>query len=223
MAKTVEYMTKNGIRERNAKTNGVRGRSDSKSIKARRKCIQDIFNEYEQITKTDLMMRMDDEARSYGFKMPSSPTTVSNDLTALGLKVHRNTIPKEKPDELVVFKELGGKIRNEIRQIRVSCMETERILYMYSSDKKNDFKDFDSFYKPVRTLVNERKKRDGLKSKSLHIFVILNKKGMENYIGEVFTDECGWVLYAATHIKCVEIVSTLGKVHLLMERIYALL
>ena len=223
MKKTVTYMTKNGVRERNTKTNGIKGRSSHLSIEARRRCIQDIFKDYEKITKSDLMLRMSEEARDYGFKMPSSPTTISNDLIALGLKVHKDTIPKEKSDELTVFVNLGKKIKEEIRQIRIACMDTERILYMQSSGKKNDFKDFNSFFKPVKSLVKDRKEKDGLKAKSLHIYIILNKKGLENRIGDVFAEECEWVLYTSAHIKCVEIVSSLGKIHLLMKHVYSLL
>ena len=222
--KTVQYMTKDGIRERNAKTDGIKGRSNRIAIENRRKCIQAIFNEYDKITKSDLMLKMKENSKSYGFSMPSSPTTISNDLTALGLKVDRvATIPKEEPDELVAFEELGKKIKDMIRQIRVACMDEEHILYQYSNDKKNDFKDYESFFKPMRKIVNTKKKTAGLKSRSLHIFIVLNQKSMEDYIGEVFTSECEWVLYTSSHVKCVEIVTTLGKTHMLMKRIYSLL
>ena len=222
--KTVQYMTKDGIRERNAKTDGIKGRSNRIAIENRRKCIQAIFNEYDKITKSDLMLKMKENSKSYGFTMPSSPATISNDLTALGLKVDRvATIPKEKPDELVVFEELGKIIKDLIRQIRVTYLDEEHILYLYSSDKKNDFKDYESFFKPMKKITNRTKRNTGLKSRSLHIFIVLNKKNMEDYIGEVFTNECEWILYTSSHVKCVEIVTTLGKTHMLMKRIYSLL
>lgn len=225
----IEVIMSDGrVTERLPKKNGKKGSEARGDIQNRRRCIKDIYSKYESITISDLMSEMKDHAKEYNFKMVSSRSTINDDLSVLGLQGKGRVTKEKEPDDTdatyIPFRDLERIVYKDIRQIRFSCMDTERILFSASSENRSNIDSFQTFYKPIKSFLKERKKNDKPDdARLLHIYIILKNTGLEDYIGNIFLDNCSFILYTTSHCRCIELITSLGKVWNLLHRVYCLI
>lgn len=220
MEEFIEVMRKDRIYTRRTRKNGIKGSSSNNTIMNRRRCIQDIFLIYKNITSTDLNAELEASSKTYHFKMPSTASTLRNDLKALRKKTSfeisekRDNIQTITPEIHRFRKELF----NNIKQVRIKCGEIEHILY--SSKNSAYVIDIEHYLRCIRRIRKIEKKH-----KLLHMYIIIHSSSeikMEE-LCNFFEKKCKSILYTSIHNNCIEIVTSAGKIKKLSDTLLLIL
>lgn len=130
---------------------------------------------------------------------------------------------------------LGYEFGYYIRQIRISCKSYDKLLYNFEKAKKDITKD--DILLSVEKIIDAAKSVDApdktlttkktiSKHTLVHLYIILNTKGLERYFADTFDISCPQpknFLYIETHDYCTEIVFEYRNFDFMIDKIYEII
>lgn len=192
--------------KKKTKQKGVSGRPSDNEIERRRKIAKRLYYTFNWKQSKEFLQKYENEIDYYNERVEASkkiskPTreTLKNDMYICNIPEAHQCIASKNGPLKIAFK----KCISEISQVRFTCSDTDYCIYRSTREsvfpKKNLSNEIDALtQKKLNQQINP--------STFVHLYIIFNSAGFEEYIKKVYFDNYDRILYATKHDKCIEIV-----------------